>query len=139
MKGVHKRDFANLDVRIAHIKEQLDITQTDLLSNALNEQLHIQEFANIASLKNFLAVEESSYKQKFRIQWLKLGDSSNHFFFHSMKERFATNSINVLYYANGIKLTRTADILNEVMKFYKGLLDSAATTLPRVDIPTIRN
>lgn len=32
LKEMHKRDFANMDARIAHVKEQLDITitQTDI-------------------------------------------------------------------------------------------------------------
>lgn len=95
----------------------------------MNEQLHIQEATHIASLRKFLAVEESAYRQKSRIQWLKLGDSNSHFFFHSMKERFARNSIDLLYDANGIKLTRIVDIQNEVMNFYKDLLRSAAISL----------
>lgn len=93
---MHKRDFANLEARIAHIKEQLNITQTALLSNLGNENFHIQEAMQIAALRKLMAVEESAYRHKSRIQWLKLGDSNSHFFFHSMKERFVRNSIDIL-------------------------------------------
>lgn len=56
-----------------------------------------------------------------------------------MKERFVKNSIDILYDAQDIKLTQTIDIQNEVMSFYKKLLGSATTNLPRVlDITVVR-
>lgn len=66
LKGRHKRDFANLDARIAHLKEQLDFTQTALLSNSLDEHLHVQESEYIAYLKKFIAIEENAFSGKMK-------------------------------------------------------------------------
>ena len=99
----------------------------------------MQEALQSAELRKFMAVEESAYRQKSRIQWLKLGVNNNHFFFHSMKERFVRNSIEVFYDDNGVKLFENDDIQNEVLEFYKKLLGRAASSLAGMDIPIIRN
>ncbi|XP_019103270.1 uncharacterized protein LOC109133844 [Beta vulgaris subsp. vulgaris] len=73
------------------------------------KHLQVTQFANagaacIESLKKWLNIEESIYKQKSRIQWLQAGDSNNKVFFTAMKERQAWNSIDVLYSRTGAKL-----------------------------------
>lgn len=55
-------------------------------------------------------IEENAYKHKSRIPWLQVGDGNNHFFFHAMKDRFARNSIDVLYDYHGNRLTKNEDI-----------------------------
>lgn len=89
LKHLYQRDFANLDKRITQLKEQLDIIQTTLNSNAPDSFLHSQESEYMLLLKKFLVVEESAYKHKSKIRWLQLGDGNNHFFFHAMKDKFA--------------------------------------------------
>ncbi|XP_021849287.2 uncharacterized protein [Spinacia oleracea] len=87
------------------------------------------EIICLRQLKKFLSVQESAYKQKSRIQWLKLGDSNSKVFFSAMKERYSTNSIDVLYDSQGTKLTTETEITEEIGKFYKQLVGTAATTL----------
>ncbi|XP_010691902.1 uncharacterized protein LOC104905150 [Beta vulgaris subsp. vulgaris] len=103
-----------------------------------DSSLQSQEQECIQMLKKFLDVKESAYKQKSRIQWLQLGDGNNHYFFQAMKERYARNNIDILYDDQGHKLTLNSSIQAEVLNFYKRLLGSAASTLPGVDIPTVR-
>lgn len=76
----------------------------------------------------FLAIQESAYKQKARIQWLQLGDSNTKFFFTAMKERYSRNSIDILFDSTGKKLT-TGEIADEISKFYKALMGTTAPTL----------
>lgn len=100
--------------------------------------LHQAKKACLLQLHKFLQVEESILKQKARVQWLKLGDSNTHFFFHAMKERYLQDSIEILHDENGAKLITTNDIQQKVMRFYKGLMGTTALQLPSVDVAMLR-
>ncbi|XP_056685902.1 uncharacterized protein [Spinacia oleracea] len=108
LKTLHREEFARLEERIDGIRRELDDTQSQAL------------------------------KQKSRIQWLKTGDSNTKFFFTAVKERYARNSIDVLYDANGRKLTTAAEIKDEIKTFYHGLIGSAADTLEGIDVTVVR-
>lgn len=77
--------------------------------------------------------------QKSRIQWLKLGDGNNKFFFRAVKERYIRNSIHMLYDSEGNQLTTPDDIQAEINHFYTQLLGNSATDLLGVDLKTMRS
>lgn len=56
-----------------------------------------------------------------------------------MKERKATNSINILYNSVGTKLTTTTEIKEETKSFYMNLIGSAAHSLTGIDVEVVRN
>lgn len=78
-------------------------------------------------------VEESVIKQKSRIQWLKLGDSNTAYYHACMKNKQARNSINKLVTRIGQILKSSAEVEEEILSFYRGLLGTAATQLPTVN------
>ncbi|XP_056698080.1 uncharacterized protein [Spinacia oleracea] len=129
LKVLHHRDFARLEEKIALLRQELDGIQTQLATSYTDNHLQNQEkecdiFPPECSLKlkKFLKVQESSYKQKSRIQWLKEGDANTKFFFSAMKEMIARNSIDVLYSATGEKLESTDAIKEEIKGFYVNLI-----------------
>lgn len=87
----------------------LDDVQSQLRTDRNNATPYSQEKACSLQLRKWLHVEESALAQKARIQWLKLGDSNNQFFFRAIKERLADNHITVLYNARGDKLITKRD------------------------------
>ena len=139
LKELHKPKFSNLRLRIDNIREDLQRVQSQLQSSPHCNQLAQQEKECILKLQKFLNVEETTLRQKSRIQWLKLGDSNSQFFFNAMKVRYMQNNIEVLFNANGDKLTTTEAIKTEVIQFYSSLLGTAATSLPSVDILLLRS
>ncbi|XP_010683670.1 uncharacterized protein LOC104898313 [Beta vulgaris subsp. vulgaris] len=98
--------YANVSEKIGEYRDQLDRIQTQISSDHFNAELHRQEQQCIVSLKKWLHVEESIYKQKSQIQWLQEGDSNSKVFYAAMKERQARNSIDVLYTSTGQKLDK---------------------------------
>ncbi|XP_010687394.1 uncharacterized protein LOC104901504 [Beta vulgaris subsp. vulgaris] len=108
------------------------------ITHYANVELHRQEQHCIVSLKKWLHVEESIYKQKSRIQWLQEGDSNSKVFFAAMKERQARNSIDVLYTSTGEKLDKVADIQKELNQFYSNLMGTCAEEIPAIDLNIVK-
>ncbi|XP_021852263.2 uncharacterized protein [Spinacia oleracea] len=71
LKHLHHRDFSRLEERIELLRKELDGIQTQLATSYTDQQLQDQEKECSLKLKKFLKVQESAYKQKSRIQWLK--------------------------------------------------------------------
>ncbi|XP_056688387.1 uncharacterized protein [Spinacia oleracea] len=138
LKTIHRRDFAKLEERLELIRGELDSIQTQLSSCPTDVNLQEKERGTMESLKKFLDVQESGYRQKSRIQWLKLGDSNTKFFFTALKERYSTNTIDMLYDSNGNKLTTASDIKENIRSFYKDLIGTAAVSLQGVDLSVVR-
>ncbi|KAH0746203.1 hypothetical protein KY285_007860 [Solanum tuberosum] len=67
-------------------------------------------------------IEENIYKQKSRVQWLKLGDDNNAYFFASMKGRKAQNQITMLTIEDDTVIREATYITKEAVGFYKKLL-----------------
>ncbi|XP_056690045.1 uncharacterized protein [Spinacia oleracea] len=124
--------------KITIARSELDKVQQSLQTGRSPSLLN-QEVVCIKQLRHWLRIDEIALRQKSRIQWLKLGDSNNHFFFSTVKERVRFNSIAILYDDNGTKLVDPDLIQTEILSFYKKLLGTSANTLPSIHIPTVRN
>ncbi|XP_070045980.1 uncharacterized protein [Nicotiana tomentosiformis] len=84
-------------------------------------------------LKKWSLIEEMIYKQKFRVQWLKLGDANTTYFYASMKGRKIQNHIRTLVTEGGTILKNAYSIEAEIMGYYKGLLGSSTQALPPIN------
>lgn len=138
LKHLHNKEFVKLHERIEHLRGELENTQEALVGSSTDLTLQGKEKDLIASLRKFIGIQESAYKQKARIQWLKPGDSNNKFFFTTMKERHRRNNINILYDATGNRLTTASDIAREIRQFYTSLVGTAASSLQGVDLNIVR-
>ncbi|XP_021844124.1 uncharacterized protein [Spinacia oleracea] len=138
LKELHHKDFAKLDERIEGLRVDLCQIQTQLASCPTDSNVQQSERECSETLKKFLHIQESAYRQKARIQWLQVGDSNSKFFFSAMKERLAKDSIDILYDETGKKLSTTQEIQEEVSSFYKQLIGTAASSLTGVDVGVVR-
>ncbi|XP_056697358.1 uncharacterized protein [Spinacia oleracea] len=138
LKKLHREDFSGITEKITIARSELDKVQQSLQTGRSPALLN-QEVVCIKQLRHWLRIDEIALRQKSRIQWLKLGDSNNHFFFSTVKERVRFNSIAILYDDNGTKLVDPDLIQTEILSFYKKLLGTSANTLPSIHIPTVRN
>ncbi|XP_056690241.1 uncharacterized protein [Spinacia oleracea] len=138
LKELHHKDFAKLDERIEGLRADLGQIQIQLASCPTDSNVQQSERDCSETLKKFLHIQESAYRQKVRIQWLQVGDSNSKFFFSAMKERIARNSIDILYDDSGKKLSTTQEIQEEVSSFYKKLIGTAASSLMGVDVGVVR-
>lgn len=68
-------------------------------------------------------------KQRSKVDWLKLGDSNNKYFYASLKSKQNQSNISsmTMEYAN--ILTKPEEFESEIMRFYSNLVGSTATNL----------
>ncbi|XP_021731517.1 uncharacterized protein LOC110698406 [Chenopodium quinoa] len=113
------------------------------------KELNINHFSNVLMLLRQLwkrsseilkiYVQENIYKQKSRVEWIKLGDGNTHYFFSIMKHRQSVNRIDSIYTTYNTLLKKPDEEEHEIVGFYKNLMGSAASSLPVVDLVTLRN
>ncbi|XP_021767732.1 uncharacterized protein LOC110732122 [Chenopodium quinoa] len=92
----------------------------------------------IKVVKHWNDIQESIFKKKSRINWVKLGDGNSHYFFSVMKTRQARNKIDSIFDSNQVLLKDPDAISHEIISFYKSLLGTRAPWLPAVDLVTMR-
>lgn len=76
LKLLHKTDFANMDAWIELARADLQIIQSQLQITLDFRGLIQAKKDCTLLLHKFLNIEESSLRQKFRVMWLKQGDSN---------------------------------------------------------------
>ncbi|XP_021767723.1 uncharacterized protein LOC110732113 [Chenopodium quinoa] len=127
IKSLNNKQFGN-------IGEKIDQTYAELteIQNLMNE------FDAIKVVKQRNDIQESIFKQKSRINWIKLGDGNSHYFFSVMKNRQARNRIDSIFDSNQILLKDPDAISFEIISFCKSLLGTKAPWLHVVDLVTMR-
>lgn len=70
-------------------REELENMQAQMRQTTLSRDMFEAEKKARKELEKWSTIEEGIYKQKSRVQWLKLGDSNTTFFFANMKGRAA--------------------------------------------------
>ncbi|XP_070031646.1 uncharacterized protein [Nicotiana tomentosiformis] len=131
MKKLNQVEFNGVSEKVSRLRQQLADLQTQM--RGPGHTLFDQEGALKSELEKWSNIEESIFCQKARIQWLKLGDLNNAFFFANMKNRLAQNKIKNLINADGNMVQDQGGIKSKVLGLYGKLLGSAATQLPAVN------
>lgn len=90
--------------------------------NVGNDNLRDREKEAIRVFMELSAAEEAFKKQKSRVNWLALGDQNTKFFHHKVCSNRLRNKILSLTTADGVRLDKSDEIKEEILRFYKGLL-----------------
>ncbi|XP_019258094.1 PREDICTED: uncharacterized protein LOC109236376 [Nicotiana attenuata] len=138
MKKLNAEEYNVVGGRIAKCREQLCILQEQMRKPGQPSTMTLAEKETKLQLEKWLRVEESILKQKSRIQWLKLGDGNNAYFYASMKNRNSQNKIQKLTRSNGTVTQTKQEMEDEVMSFYKQLLGTAAEKIPTINTTVMR-
>ncbi|XP_021741304.1 uncharacterized protein LOC110707584 [Chenopodium quinoa] len=138
LKDLNTKYFANVDEKVDVALASLKAIQDHLAVDYSNSDLHVKQAEAVNMVKHWMYIQESIYKQKSRVDWNKLGDSSSHYFFSVMKHRQGRNKIDSIFIEDDVLLKDPMLIENEIVGFYKGLLGSSASYHPVVDLATIR-
>lgn len=101
LKKLNTTEFAAVDTKVKHARQQLKEIQERIRNNYLQTKLFEEEEEMKKRLEKWVNIEESIFNQKSRNQWLKLGDSNSAFFFANMKSRVSQNKIRSLMTATG--------------------------------------
>lgn len=96
LKKLNTQWFLKTTKRVEGIKKQLHCIQHPMSQNRTNVELIQEESWLLAELEKWSGIEEQIWKQKARIDWVKLGDSNTKFFHAYIKVRQNNNAITLL-------------------------------------------
>ncbi|GAV89673.1 hypothetical protein CFOL_v3_33087 [Cephalotus follicularis] len=124
LKRELKRTFKQPDPRTRKeaIRADLEALQGSLLLHPTDGELLRQEKALLFKLYKVKAEEESYFRQKSRITWLKLGDSNIKFFHRSVASLHHRNHIIKLQRMDGSWACSQEEIEQMTVDFFIGLL-----------------
>jgi len=80
LKQLNRISFANISERTSQAREVLNQTQVDLILDPTSEVLADLERVQHRSFLELRSQDESFFRQKARIRWLKEGDRNTKFF-----------------------------------------------------------
>jgi len=117
LKHLNKEVYSNISLRTDEAREALRVAQLELQLDPNNSEL-----ADLEKLRRRLFVdlrinEESFYKQKSRVRWLKEGDRNTKFFHLSVKKRQLRNRILSVKNSSGDFIT-DIDLVPQVFVSY---------------------
>ncbi|KAH0658123.1 hypothetical protein KY289_026871 [Solanum tuberosum] len=91
MKKINQKEFMGVSEKVQAPRRELIDTQRTIRVRPIPQDIIDEEKVLRTELAKWSMIEENIYKQKSRVQWLKLGDANNAYFFTSMKGRKAQN------------------------------------------------
>ncbi|CAK8578318.1 unnamed protein product [Lathyrus sativus] len=80
-------------------------------------------------------IEEKILRKRDKLDWLRMGDERNAFFFHaSIKAKQNAKSLNHLIKADGSTIRTHHEIEREIMEFYGQLMGKLDNNITHIDI-----
>jgi len=123
LKQWRKATFQDPKANIKAIREKLAEVHHQLSSDPSNIRLQKEEISLQEQLGDWLAREESQWRQKSREDWLHLGDKNTRFFYSAARVRQFKNHIAQLICPTGESVSNTASLKAMAPAFYKKLFN----------------
>ncbi|XP_072080979.1 uncharacterized protein [Arachis hypogaea] len=114
----------------AYIEEILKKLE-ELRETGINGGIEVEELENM--LEDTYGREESYWKEKSRIKWLKEGDNNTKFFHQSFQSWVRRNKIWKLEWNDGSFATSRADIALVAEEYFRDIFSSTNSTDPEVE------
>lgn len=133
LRNLNKDVFGNLPARVTAAYDLLCCHQSEALSNP-NAATFTAAAEAWESWYHLSGIEEQFFYQKSRVQWLKLGDRNNNFYFRTTQSRNSKNAIRRLVTANGVVVTEPDLIKIEAACHFQSFLQTVPEGIEGVDM-----
>ena len=122
LKDFNKVFYADISTKVKAKRDELAGIQGTLLDNPNRNDLVQLERKLIHELYELVIAEESLFKQKSRIQWLKERDSNTTFFHKMVAAKQSRNTISSLLNSEGRRLNSYQELADEAVSFFQKLI-----------------
>ncbi|KAJ7009359.1 hypothetical protein NC653_000124 [Populus alba x Populus x berolinensis] len=126
LKALHRNNSSHISARVAEAKTRWNLAQVLLDESPTSKDLLAAERECAVLYSQLCKDEEAIFKQRSRIQWLKLGDRNTKFFHRSLLHRQSRNEIHVLADETGNLIHDQKEIGLLAVKHFQSLLTSVA-------------
>lgn len=132
LKLLNKVAYADILAKIAEARRLLSLAQDAIQLDPLNQELANVEKEHLRVFFELRLQEESFFRQKSRVRWLKEGDLNTKYFHHSVKRSHLRNRILSIY--NGDNLVSEPAKVQQLFVYHFQALLAAS---PPSYVPTI--
>ena len=122
LRKFNQDEYDNISGRVQGKRKELAETQVFILNCQGDTEMIENEKKLALELSELLQAEESFYKQKARVSWLREGDQNTRFFHKMVAAKRRNSLITSLIDTGGNKLTRFDQISSEAVMFFENLL-----------------
>lgn len=122
LKSLNRDAFSDITAKVAEAREALASAQNQLQADPESTALTQQEVESRRVYVELRSHEESFYRQKSRVKWLKEGDRNTKFFHHSMKRRHLSNRILSVKDSSGNVITDPLLVPQVFVNYFSALL-----------------
>jgi hypothetical protein len=128
----NEQEFGNVESRKKmHMEELCALDRLEEQRGSTPEE-KVRKCVVIRDLENSILQEEISWRQKFRVLWLKEGDKCTEFFHWVANSNRRSNSLESLS-VNGFISSDQQVIMDRVAQFYESLFAEPFRWRPRLD------
>jgi len=120
-RKLNREGFGNIQQKTKDSLEKLEVIQAELM-RAPTYVLFREEFQARKSWNFFAKAQESFYRQKSRIRWMKDGDACTAFFFKSVIANQGRNCIKLLRNDDDQRVQNIDQIKTMLISYYQNLL-----------------
>ena len=118
LRKFNQDEFGNITTRVNKKRKELDPIQVLVLNANASLEIIEQEMALSLELHTLMQAEESYFKQKSLVSWIKEGDQNINFFQKMVVAQQNKSLMTFLIDDEGNKLTTFSQISNEAILFF---------------------
>lgn len=131
LKSLNKENFSQIQLRVSEANRLLQDVQVHAMESPSSELFELEREASQRWL--FLRlIEESYFKQRSRINWLKEGDLNTTYFFRIVQTRLNHNTIRSFLLPSGVVLTEPLDMSSHAIQHFTNILGPRPTPLMEI-------
>lgn len=137
-KKLNVEKFNNIQQRTKIALEELERIQSLLLTTP-TEALMAEESMAREAWVFFVSAQESFFKVKSRIRWLREGDSNTKFFHRVVLANQSWNAIRYIRDSSGLRIYNQQQIKGMTVAYFKNLLGSESRGITPMSVEEIRD
>jgi hypothetical protein len=132
LKKWNEEVFGTIERNKRKLMEDLQVFYDVEESRALGERELLRKAEVVRELERCSLIEQVSWRQKFRLLWLKEGDKCTKFFHSMANSNRRYNSLESLLIGDNLSSNQTK-IGKHIVKFYQKLFTEPSSWRPMVD------
>ncbi|XP_058776555.1 uncharacterized protein LOC131650866 [Vicia villosa] len=132
------RSRSSINEELTKARTELTVAQESLVSNRMDATAIEKVKMLTTKVIEWNELEESMMRQRTKIDWLRMQDGNNAYFYATLKIKSQHRSLNVLHQDDGTVLNGKDEIHQEVLKYYRSIMGTKVPTLKHVDIDILR-
>lgn len=121
LKALNRENFSQIQMRVSEANRLLQDVQVQVMHTPTPQLFELEKQA--LERWNFLRmIEESYFKQRSRVNWLKEGDQNTTYFYRIVQSHLSYNTIRSFILPSGVVLTDPLEMSSHAIRHFTNIL-----------------